>query len=165
MALKDQVIRNVRTGQSIRFIRPASDTGGGLLEMESTFSPDSKRPPDHYHPNQAEDFTIIAGALTVHIDGREKVFNAGDRLYIPPNSIHSMWNESGSETVVNWLVRPALNTEFLLEKAFELDNSCDLAQNALDPLMQKIRLAAKFTKEFRLARPPFFIQNLLFRII
>lgn len=52
MAFKGKVIANPVTGQQIKFVQTAKDTGGKLLEMESVYAPASKEPPPHYHPCQ-----------------------------------------------------------------------------------------------------------------
>src|SRR5687768_8536880 len=83
--------------------------------METIFQPGSKEPPAHYHPYQEENFTIISGELTVKLKGSLKVYTAGETLFVPKNTIHSMWNPSGSTTVVRWHVAPALDTEYFFE--------------------------------------------------
>ena len=61
MAFKNKVIRNPQTKQDIKFLQTSSDTDGKLLEMESTYHAFSKEPAPHYHPFQAEDFTVNFG--------------------------------------------------------------------------------------------------------
>jgi len=90
MAFRNKTIRNTETGQEIKFIQTGKDNGGELLEMESTFDPDSKEPPPHYHPYHEEDFTVLSGQLTVRMNSRLVVLNAGDQLHIPRNTVHSM---------------------------------------------------------------------------
>src|SRR6476469_1289446 len=115
MAYKNKIIRNPITGHTLKFLQTAADTGGQLLEMEATYSVASGPPPPHYHPAQNEDFTVLEGCLSVEFNGELKQLHPGERLHIPRNTVHAMWNAAGIKTVVNWQVRPALITEYFLE--------------------------------------------------
>src|SRR5687768_3928206 len=106
MAYPNKVIRNTKTGQGIRFIKTGKETNGELLEMEASFAPHSVEPAAHYHPQQAEDFTVIQGSLMVRLNGKVSIIKAGDTLHIPAKAVHAMWNHSGQRTVVNWKVKP-----------------------------------------------------------
>jgi quercetin dioxygenase-like cupin family protein len=83
--------------------------------MDATCDPHSNEPAAHYHPHQVEDFSILIGELMVKMDGQLKILKQGDTLHIPVNKVHAMWNATDNKTVVNWKVRPALGTEYLLE--------------------------------------------------
>src|SRR5690606_6040684 len=89
----------------------------------------------------------------------------GETLKIEPNISHSMWNESANKTIVNWQVRPALQTEYLLEILTGLAN--DNQTNALGSptLLQKVLTARKYQDSLRLSKPTFFIQKILFAIL
>lgn len=130
--------------------------------MESIYHAASKEPVAHYHPFQDEDFTVLEGQLTVRINGAVRALKAGDTLHIPKNAVHSMWNASTDKTVVNWKVRPALDTEYLLETGTGLAADGKLSKNGQPPLLQVALLAQRFSSCFRLAKPPFAIQKLLF---
>lgn len=165
MAYPNKIIRNAETGQAIRFIRTSRDTAGQLLEMEATFRAGSLRPPAHYHPHQVEDFTVVAGELTVEIGEELKTFRKGEHLHIPQNTIHAMWNRSASDTVVNWQVQPALETESFFETAFGLSHENRTAGRDTLSFRQKVGLARRFSSEFRLVRPSRFVQNILFGLV
>lgn len=165
MAFKGKHISNPKTGQEITFLQTARETGGRLLEMEATFNAHSKEPPAHYHPFQKEDFTVLEGELSVRINGKIEVFTTGDRLHIPVNKAHSMWNGSDKKTLVNWKVRPALDTEHLLETAtgLALDNKTN--ENGAPGLLQAALMVNRYSRVYRLYGPPFFIQKMLFLLL
>ena len=165
MAFKNKIINNTKTGQSFRFIQTGKETDGQLLEMESTFRPQSVEPPSHHHPFQEEYFVILEGELTVRIDGQLKIFKQGDALHIPVNKIHSMWNNSNSKTVVNWKVQPAMDTEGLLKTVTGLANDGKTNDKGVPNLLQAVLMANKYSNVFRLAKPPFYIQKILFMIL
>lgn len=165
MAYKNKVITNSKTGQTVKFIQTGKETDGQLLEMESTFSAMSTEPPPHYHPFQVEDFEVISGELTVRIDGALKILKQSDTLHIPVNKVHSMWNNTTSKAVIRWKVQPAMDTEFLLETATGLANEGKTNSKGIPNPLYAVLFANKYSRVFRLARPPFYVQRILFSII
>lgn len=165
MAYKNKTIRNPKTQTTITFLQTANDTGGQLLEMEHTYNGHSTEPAPHYHPNQEEEFTVLSGELSVRIDGQVRVLKQGERLHIPKNKIHSMWNNSAEKTVVNWKVQPAMDTECFLETAAGLANDGKTNGAGMPGLLQVALLANRFSAVFRLSKPPFPIQRVLFGIL
>lgn len=165
MAYPNKIIRNPVTGQDIKFIKTSKETSGELLEMESTYNSFSKEPPPHYHPCQQEDFTVLEGELTVKLKGQIMVLKRGDKLQIARNEVHSMWNTSPGKTAVNWKVQPALNTENLLETGAGLAIDGKLNKSGMPGILQVALTAQKFETEFRLSKPAFFIQKIVFAIL
>jgi quercetin dioxygenase-like cupin family protein len=165
MAFKNKIIHNPKTRQYIRFLQTGKDTNGRLLEMEATFSEHSKEPAPHYHPYQVEDFTVLSGELTVRMDGQLKAVKQGGTLHVPKNKIHSMWNNSDSKTIVNWKVQPAMHTDHFLETATGLANDGKTKDNGMPNLLQVALMANKYANVFRLAKPPFAVQKILFIIL
>jgi quercetin dioxygenase-like cupin family protein len=163
MAYKNKIICNPIIGQHIEFLQTAKDTHGKLLEMEVSYRPYSKEPPPHYHPYQEEDFMILKSQMTVRLQGKILLLDEGDTLHIPANTIDSMWNNSGSTTVINWKIQPALTTEYFLETATGL--ASDKRRRRMRLLLQRALMANKYSAVFRLSRPPFLIQRTLFIIL
>ncbi|MDH4058902.1 MAG: cupin domain-containing protein [Cyclobacteriaceae bacterium] len=165
MAFVNKTIVNSRTGQQYRFIHTAQSTKGKLLEMESTFSPKSKIPPDHYHPYQTEDFIVLEGELIVKMEGQIKILKEGDSLHVPAKKIHSMWNESDGITKVNWKTQPALNTENLFETICGLANEGETNADGIPNILQTALTINKFSSVFRPAKPPIVILRVLFYLL
>jgi len=161
MAYKNKKIANPIVGQNIKFLQTAKDTQGKLLEMEATYRPYSKEPPPHYHPYQEEDFMIIKGQMTVRLEGKILLLNEEDTLHIPANTVHSMWNNSGNTAVINWKIQPALNTEYFLETATGLAAD-KKRRKRMRSLLQRSLLANKYSGVFRLSKPPYLVQKILF---
>jgi quercetin dioxygenase-like cupin family protein len=164
MAYKNKVISNPMVGQNIKFLQTAKDTDGRLLEMEASFRPYSKEPPPHYHPCQEEDFIILKGQMTVRLQGKILLLNENDTLHIPVNTIHSMWNNSGAAAIVSWKVQPALNSEHFFETVSGLASD-QKRRRRVRSLLQRSLLANKYSQVFRVSRPPFFIQKIIFVIL
>lgn len=165
MAFKNKMLRNSVTGQDIRFLQTAKDTNGQLLEMETTYHSLSTEPPLHYHPHQEEEFTVLSGELTVRIHGKVRTLTAGDKLHIEKNTEHAMWNQCGRETIVNWKVQPAMNTENLLETIYGLINEGKTNSKGIPSLLQLSLTANRFASVFRLSKPVFIIQKMLFTFL
>ena len=165
MAYKNKQLRNPKTKQDIKFLQTTKDTDGRLLEMEATYHSSSKKPKAHYHPFQTEDFTVLLGQLTVAIDGQIKVLKQGDTLHIPINKVHAMWNDTAEKTVVNWKVQPAMNTENFLETATGLAMDGKTNDQGIPNILRLALMANKYSDVFRLSRPSFKVQKILFAIL
>ena len=165
MAYKDKIITNPKTGQTIKFLQTARDTGGRLLEMESSLRGHSTEPPLHYHPYQEETFSIISGQLTVRLNGELKTYSAGDQFHVSKDEVHSMWNEGEAPAVINWRVSPALETEYFFENTFGLAANGKSNEKGMPGILQIALLANKYDKIFRLSKPPFVLQKILFSIL
>jgi len=161
----DAEICNQVTGQVIRFLQTSADTNGELLEMESVYSPFSDEPPVHYHPAQRECFTILYGELAVRLNNKIHVYSTGDVIEIERGTRHSMWNPGQAETLVNWKVMPAANTEAFLKAMTALANTGHTNDKGVPALPLMIYLLKKYERIFRIAKPPIGIINAFYLIL
>ena len=152
-------------GDKLIFHQTASSTKGALLEMEVTYQPNSEPPPAHYHPNQEEHFKVMSGAMTTWINGKEQVYKPGEKYTVPVGAPHAMYNSSEEEGRIVWQVRPALNTETLFETLWGLSASDRTGSDGVPNLLQIAVLFREYNREFRLLKPPYFIQRILFSIL
>jgi quercetin dioxygenase-like cupin family protein len=165
MAYKGKFISNPVTGQSIRFLQTREDTAGELLEMEASFQPNSVEPIPHYHPKQEEFFQVISGAISIRLKGEIKILQSGDTLHIPKNTIHSMWNHIDSEALLNWQVKPALETEFLLETGIGLAQDGKVNKKGMPAFLQSLLIANHFSHVYRPARPPYLLIKIVYVLL
>jgi uncharacterized cupin superfamily protein len=133
--------------------------------MEAVYYPHSKEPPQHYHPFQEEDFKILEGQMTVRMEQRIMILAEGDTLHIPKNTSHSMWNNSDTRAVVSWKVGPALDTEYFLETLTGLAIDKKTNQKGRPPLLQAALTARRYSKVFRLSKPPHLLQKIIFTVL
>jgi quercetin dioxygenase-like cupin family protein len=155
MAFKHKEINNPKIGQRIRF----------LQEMESIYSSVSKEPPGHYHPRQTEIFEVMEGELTTRINGIVKTLKRGEVFQIAPNVVHAMWNNYKGKTVVNWKVKPALNTEYLLETTAALAENNKTNEAGIPSFLQLAVMLNAYSDVFRLARPAYAVQKVIFTLV
>lgn len=165
MAYRNKIIRNPLSGQEIRFLQTASDTGGALLEMESSYSPGSVEPPSHIHPVQTEHFRIESGEMSVRINGSVQILRAGDTLEVPPNTPHAMWNHGHQQATINWQVRPALNMEHFFETFMGLATDGKTKPNGMPDMLQISMLMRRFSGVIRMVKPSYPVQRIVFGIL
>src|SRR5699024_5707840 len=77
---------------------------------------------------------------------------------ISRNMKHAMWNASENETIVNWKVFPAMDTEFYLEKFMTMG---DASKNGKPGLLKASRVLLKYWNSFRLAKPTPLLQLII----
>ncbi|WP_052273123.1 cupin domain-containing protein [Flavihumibacter solisilvae] len=162
MAYRNKSISNKPAGVDINFLQTSKDTNGALLEVQATYHPRSKEPVVHYHPVQTELFTVISGELTVRLSGKPVILKQGEQLEIKPKTVHSMWNNSCEQTVVNWKVQPAMNTEYFMETTAGLATEGKTDPEGMPGILQSALMANHFSREFRMATLPFPIQQIAF---
>lgn len=165
MAYKGKCISNPVNKQVIEFVRTSEDSGGVVLEMISTWQAHSPRPVEHYHPNQEEIFTILEGELTVKVSGRQYTLTKGESIRMGAATVHAMWNDSPTPAVANWKVFPAGRTEYFLETGMTLASEGKMNPNKVHGLLRGLLLARQYRKEFRLHRPPYLIQTIIFFLL
>jgi mannose-6-phosphate isomerase-like protein (cupin superfamily) len=147
------ILANPMTGQSIRVIQTGAETGGALLDLESTWAPGGPPPPEHYHPRQSERFTIIDGRLRVRLEGREREVVTGDVLEIPAGVRHAMWNAADRPALARWETRPALDTGRLLGALFGFAERGEVNARGVPSLLDLAVLVPRHWNELRLTRP------------
>lgn len=91
------------------------EAGAETLLVEARWEPGGNPPIAHYHPNQDEEFEVLEGELTVHMGDEERTLAAGDRLSIPRDAVHAMWNAGDAPARATWRVTPALRTLEMFE--------------------------------------------------
>ena len=165
MAYAGKQLFSAHAGQQIRFIKTSADTGGELLVMESAWQPFSRRPPLHYHPQQDELFTVLDGRLTILSGDNKHVLQAGDEFHIPAGTVHAMWNAHEEPVKVRWEVRTAMETEFMLEQAMGLSKEGKVSATGMPHIIDALHLARTYRHEFRLAKPKWWIQKMVFNLV
>ncbi len=156
--------RLMMTGDGPRellIVQTGADTAGQCLTMEAIYPPQTKLPPEHYHPEQEERFTVLAGTLTARLVGETRQYRVGATFVVPRGVAHTMHNAEDGEARVRWEVRPALRTaEFFAALAEETPAAGKLARLA--------RLAAimrEYRRETVLSKPPLPVQRALFGVL
>jgi quercetin dioxygenase-like cupin family protein len=67
----------------------SADTDGRYSFADEVWKPSMTVEP-HYHESHAEIFYVIDGQVEWTVGGEKQVLSAGDLVYIPPNTVHSV---------------------------------------------------------------------------
>ena len=79
-------------GVQINVLVTGEDSNGVYSLFEYTAPPDFSGPPLHWHKETAELFYMLEGSLMVRLDKDEHHLTIGDRVLIPPGTIHGFSN-------------------------------------------------------------------------
>ena len=111
----ERLIENPGTGERIRLLTRAEETGGRLLAFELHLEPGGRVPAPHRHPGQEESFQVLEGRLRFRVGLRARVLGPGDAITVPVGAPHGFSNPGPTPALVRVEVRPALRTAELLE--------------------------------------------------
>jgi quercetin dioxygenase-like cupin family protein len=115
-----RLIVNPRSGERIRVLTTAAETGGELFAFELELRPHGQIPSAHRHPQQVERFTVLDGQATFRLGRRRVVAQAGESVCVPLGTVHRIRNDGEKVARLRVEVRPALHMEEMLATAAEL---------------------------------------------
>jgi len=144
-------------GVRLVFEETSATTGGELVRVRAFHPPGHDRPPAHYHPFQEERFEVLSGTMSVQLEGDERAYEAGTSFVVSPEAVHTMWNSGPEPVELLWETRPALKTDDLLERLWNLDAKPGPLELAV--------VARGYDEEFRLVKPPRAVQRILFALL
>jgi quercetin dioxygenase-like cupin family protein len=152
-------------GDRLVFVRTAAETAGELLEMEATYAVRGEAPPLHLHPHQEETFRVLEGALRTTIGGDTRRFATGETFVVPAGTPHTMQADADGPTRFTWQVRPALSTEDFFAATWGLARARRTDGRGRPNLLQAAVLMQAYAREFRLLRPPRWVQVPVFAVL
>lgn len=148
----------------IKFVETGAETGGALHAQEARYKPHSALPPYHCHPQQDERFQIIEGGLEFTIGGavsarsEVRVVKAGDEVPIARGVYHAARNPFDAPAIVRWETRPALRSAEMYRDLYQ----AAARHRGRPPLHEAAAILREYRNEFRLAKPPRFVQTIVF---
>jgi mannose-6-phosphate isomerase-like protein (cupin superfamily) len=159
----EQLFDPVR-GDSIEFRETARDTGGALLSWVWTAV---GAPPMHVHPLQEERFEVLSGTVGIQIEDEQLSLGEGEEATVAPGTPHR-WYSVDDQQKARFLaeLRPALNTEILLETLYGLATDGKTDKRGVPNLLQMAVILNGLHKgEIYLATPPIALQKVLFALL
>lgn len=164
MPIKGQIITNTTNGDSYEFLETAKDTKGKRVTLKATIKSKGRLVPKHYHVFQDETFEVIAGQLTILLDGQTSTLSAGEKVTLPKNIPHNHYNNEAIAVTYIHTVTPALDFDFLIE------NLAGLAadgknKNGKYGLVQELVTLKYLDSKSYLADIPIGVQKLLMNTI
>jgi quercetin dioxygenase-like cupin family protein len=152
MIQSGETLRNSVTGEQLRFVETAADTGGEYVLVEVTVEPGGFVAAAHVHPFQTETFEILEGSITFEVAKETVTAGPGDTLRVEPGTAHRFRNDGDTPARFSAEVRPALGFESLIETMFTL--AAEGKTNAKG-LPNPLRLAVIAKAHFDVVRLPF----------
>jgi mannose-6-phosphate isomerase-like protein (cupin superfamily) len=73
---------------------------GDWLRSRLEVAPHAAGPPEHFHENFEERFTVRSGTLSIMVNGEKRTLQAGETLVVPPMTRHKPFNETGETVIV-----------------------------------------------------------------
>ena len=113
-------LKNPVTGEVLRFVKAAADTGGEYVLVEVVVEPNGFVAAAHVHPYQTETFEILEGKVAFRAGKDTIVAKVGDTVRIDPGTPHKFWNDGETDALFRTEIRPALQFESLIETMFGL---------------------------------------------
>lgn len=145
---RSREVHNAVTGETVRFVRTADETGGELLVMEAHWSNPQHATPPHRHPGMEERWQVLEGKVAFRIGDSETLAGPGDTVTAPAGVLHSSRNAGSGEALMRIEVRPALRWEEFIRQLFALASEGlegDAAQRSVTELL------GEFTPEIEVA--------------
>jgi quercetin dioxygenase-like cupin family protein len=160
MIRKGDVMQNPVTGELIRFVETAADTGGEYTLVEVVVEPDGFVAAAHEHPYQTETFTVVEGEITFVAGGETIVARAGDTVVVEPGTAHRFRNTGDVDARFTCEVRPSLQFERLIETMFLLAQDGKVNRKGLPNPLRLAVVARHHFDDVRLPFPPVWMQRL-----
>ncbi|MGH3079201.1 MAG: cupin domain-containing protein [Gaiellaceae bacterium] len=148
------------TGEELRFLETATDTGGEHVLVEARIRPDGAVAAAHLHPYQSERFEILRGTVGFRVGTEEIVARTGDVVLVEPGTSHRFWNAGETEAIFRTEVRPALQFERLIETMFALASDGKVNRKGVPGLLRLAVIARAHFDDVRLPFPPSWMQRL-----
>lgn len=166
MVRSGDVIDNPVTGQRLTFLVTGTESGGELFRAEGAFPPGGFAGVEHVHPHQHEHFEVLAGQATFSVEGAERTLAAGETIEVPAGTRHTFRNGGTEEMRVLFEFRPApASTERFYELYFAFAQEGRVGADAMPDLLDIAVIWPLVSDHAVLARPPAWVQNLLFRAL
>lgn len=165
MSQAQREIRNPRTGQRMRFVLTAAETGGELLRIETVNPPSGVFEPLHVHPHQESRAEVVSGTLRFVVDGHERRLGPGEAITIEADTPHHFANDGSEETVAIQEFRPAMRTAEFFETYFGMAERGELDEHGKPSLLRSAVLGPAFSDEIRLVSPPWPLQRAAYALL
>jgi mannose-6-phosphate isomerase-like protein (cupin superfamily) len=154
MAHTGQILSNPVSGETIEFIRTSADTGGELLAIDLTLTPDGHVPGTHVHPEQEERFEVRSGTMKFKLGFKTIVAGPGETVVVPAGKRHRFSNAGDDDAHVHVEVRPALRMEELFETTVALADEGRVLSTGMPKPLELALFIREYEREVRAPFPP-----------
>ena len=160
MIRSGDTLTNPVTGEVIRFVKSAAETGGEYVLVEVVVEPNGAVAAAHVHPYQTETFEILEGEVTFRAGSETIVAKAGETVRVDPGTAHKFWNDGETDARFRTEIRPALQFESLIETMFALASDGKTNRKGMPNPLRLAVIARAHFEVVRLPFPPAWMQKL-----
>jgi quercetin dioxygenase-like cupin family protein len=160
MIRSGDTLHNPVTGELLRFVKAAADSGGEYVVVEVVVEPNGAVAAAHVHPYQTETFEILEGEVTFRAGTETIVARAGETVRVEPGTAHKFWNDGDTDARFRCEIRPALQFESLIETMFALANDGKTNRKGMPNPFRLAVIAKAHFDVVRLPFPPAWLQKL-----
>ncbi len=150
--------------QGDRFVvrEGSEETGGERLTGDLYIRPGGAVAGKHVHSYITECFEVVSGTVRFHRGGSDEIAGPGQRVEIPPGTVHDWWNVGEDEAHVLIEIRPGARFELMIQNLFGLANDGKTNTRGVPRLLPLALFSREFRREGEFIRPPRVVQRLLF---
>jgi quercetin dioxygenase-like cupin family protein len=109
----------LQVGARAALVAPQALSGGSYNVMDQQFQP-GQLVPVHAHAMEDQAVFVVAGTLTVWVDGAEREVRAGGFAFRPAGRPHALWNATGETVRFLEITNPAERFEEYLKRISDL---------------------------------------------
>lgn len=152
-------------GAIFRVTKDASQTGGASFDMEWELEPRSGGTPVHTHPQAAETYEVLEGALDLYVDGAWRTLQKGEWARVEKGVPHTFRNTDQVTRVRN-THEPAMRFDEYFAGLASLVERGVITSQRPSPraLLHLAALMAKYPDEIRSVKPPNAVVQAMARI-
>jgi mannose-6-phosphate isomerase-like protein (cupin superfamily) len=147
-----------------RFTDARETTQGQKSEGFLSLEPFEKGPPEHIHTKQTEYFEVLLGELSIKLEAKIFVLKEGEKIQIEKGQAHTYFNDTNEKVEARFTYEPALNIQWMLDTLESNDKKNGGDWNRI-PIFETGYILFNLRDEYRLAKLPFWLQDVFFGTI
>jgi mannose-6-phosphate isomerase-like protein (cupin superfamily) len=124
---RPQPIRGAATGNNLRILLSAKETGGAMGMVETLVKPGSG-PTYHSHAREDETYYVVSGTAEIWIDREIFRCEAGDRVFGPRNVFHTYRNVGDTDLKMILIYTPGGFEQSFLDREAMLEAGKDQSE-------------------------------------
>lgn len=159
------LISNPVVGEWVVALTGGAETDGAYERGLGFYSPASRGPPDHFHPNHQERFEVVEGTFVFTIDGEDTRLGPNEAVTVPPGTPHTFRNETTDVGVFVAELRPASAVNEVIVTLAGLAHDGKLSDSGRPRFLQAILMGAALADHTAFTAPPPSIQRLFTTVL
>jgi mannose-6-phosphate isomerase-like protein (cupin superfamily) len=157
-------LENPVTGERAVVRSGSEDTNGEYVLTDLFVRPGGRVALPHLHPALTETFEVVAGRIDFVRDGERSTAGPGQKVSIPPGTVHDWWNDGGADAHVRVEVRGpgTARFELLIETFWGLARDGKTNDKGAPNPLRLAVIAREFADVLVVAKPPPLVQKIVF---